>query len=69
MRYYIANYDNIPFHAQPAKGYTKLQVILQVQLAIKECVKLHGGKFEDYKSWFHILDNNFHEVHDFDDAI
>jgi hypothetical protein len=69
MRYYIANDDNIPYHAQPAKGYTKLQVILKVQIAIKECVKMYGGKFEDYKSWFHILDSNFNEVHDFDNAI
>lgn len=69
MRYYIANENGIPYHEQPANGYTKLQVIARAQREIKEYVKLWGGKFSDYKGWFLILDKNFHEVHDFDDAI
>lgn len=69
MRYYIANKNGIPYHEQPADGYTKLQVIARVQREIKECIKFYGGKFSDYKDWFLILDTNFHEVHDFDNAI
>lgn len=63
MRYYIANENNIPFREQPENGYTKLQVIARVQREIKECIKLFGGEFKDYKKgYFNILDNNFHEV-------
>ena len=69
MRYYIATTDGIPYREQPANRYTKLQVIARVQREIEECVKLWGGKFSDYKGEFLILDKNFHEVHDFDDAI
>lgn len=69
MRYYIANDDAIPFREQPANGYTKLQVIARVQREIEECVKFWGGEFSDYKNCFLILDQNFHEVHEFDDAI
>lgn len=69
MRYYVANSDNIPLHAQPENGYTKLQVITRVQLEIDHMCSLFGGCFSDYKDDFHILDSNFKEVHEFDNAI
>lgn len=69
MRYYIATTDGIPYHEQPANGYTKLQVIARVQREIEECVRFWGGESSDYKNCFLILDQNFHEVHEFDDAI
>lgn len=76
MRYYIANSDNIPLHAQPEKGYTKLQVILRLQREVEEMCNLFGDysnnyieQFNEYKSYFHILDSDFNEVHEFDDAI
>lgn len=70
MRYYIADDNAIPFHEQPAEGYTKLQVIARAQREIDECIKLFGGSFQDYKSWFIILDNKFHDVtKDFINAI
>lgn len=70
MRYYIANDQGIPFHAQPENGYTKLQAIARVQREIKECIELFGGKFSDYKTWFLVYDKNHHEVtEEFIDAI
>ena len=68
-RYYVTNDDLIPFHAQPAEGYTKLQAIARAQREVKECVELWGGKPSDYTSWFHIVDNNYHWCKELDSAI
>ena len=62
MRYYIANRDNIPYHAQPENGYTKLQIIAAVQRYAKEDARLFGGSYVDYIHDYNILDNHFHEV-------
>lgn len=69
MKYYVTNDDLIPFHAQPADGYTKLQAIERAQREVKECVKLFGGKESDYTSYFHIMDSNFHYCRELDNAI
>ncbi len=70
MRYYVANDKGIPYHEQPAEGYTKLQAIARVQREIKFCIEWWGGQVKDYISWLTIYDKNFHEVTDqFRDAI
>lgn len=69
MRYYVTNDDLIPFHEQPAEGYTKLQAIERAQREVKEAVKLFGGKESDYTSWFHMVDNKFHYHKELDSAI
>lgn len=62
MRYYVANKDGIPFHAQPENGYTKLQAMARIQREIKEDIRLFGGSFDDYKTWYTVLDRNFRDV-------
>lgn len=62
MRYYIANKDGIPYHAQLEEGYTKLQVIDAVHRYAKEDAKLFGGHYTDYIHDYTILDTNFHEA-------
>lgn len=62
MRYFIANKDNIPYHAQPEKGYTLLQVIAAVHRYAEEDARLFGGKYIDYIHDYNILDNHFHNV-------
>ena len=62
MRYYIANRDNIPYHAQPAEGYTKLQVIAAVQRYAKEDADIFGGAYTDYIHDYNILNDHFREV-------
>lgn len=68
-RFYIAESNGIPLHAQPEKGYTYLQAIARAQREIKELVKIFGGKFQDYKGEFLILDSNFREVEEAQKAI
>lgn len=68
-RFYIANHNGIPLHAQPENGYTWLQVIERAQREIEECIKLFGGTFEEHKKAFTVLDSNFHEVKEAQDAI
>lgn len=68
MRYYITDSNYIPFHEQRPDGYTKLQAIEIVQRKMKECAEMFGGKMEDYKSWFHIVDTNFNVIVDFEQA-
>ena len=60
-RYYIANEDMIPLE-QPENGYTWLQVICRAQREIEECIRLFGGSFGDYKSFFTVLDSKHNEV-------
>ena len=62
MRYYIANKDNIPYHAQPEKGYTKLQIIACIHRYAKEDAKLFGGTYTDYIHDYNILTDKFKEV-------
>ena len=61
-RYFIANENNIPLHAQPENGYTWLQAISRAQREIEECIRLFGGSFDDYKCFFSVLDSSFKEV-------
>lgn len=61
-RYYVANEHNIPLHYQPDNGYTYLQAICRVQREMDECVKLFGGRPQDYIDSFTVLDNHFHEI-------
>jgi hypothetical protein len=68
-RYYVANEDFIPLHAQPEDGYTKLQAIERAQREVDECVRLFGGKPQDYTGDFHILDDNMKYCRDLDSAI
>lgn len=68
-RYFVTNYDFIPFHAQPPEGYTKLEAIARAQREVKECVELFGGKESDYTSWFHIIDDKCHYCEELDSAI
>lgn len=68
-RYYVTNEDFIPLHAQPDEGYTKLQAIERAQREVDECVKLFGGKPEDYTSYFHIFDDKMNYQRDLDSAI
>jgi hypothetical protein len=51
MRYYVTNDDLIPFHEQPAEGYTKLQAIERAQREVKEAVKFYHLK-SDYKGGY-----------------
>lgn len=62
MKYYIANKDGIPYHAQPENGYTKLQVIDAVHRYCIEDAKLFGGHYTDYIPDYTILDTKFHEA-------
>ena len=62
MRYYIANQDNIPYHAQPEEGYTELQVIAAVHRYAEEDAKLFGGKYTDHIHDYNILDSNCKDV-------
>ena len=62
MRYYIATIDCIPYHAQPEKGYTKLQVIARIHREAKEDARLFGGHYTDYIHNYSILDTNFKEA-------
>lgn len=62
MRYYIATTDLIPYHAQPEKGYTVLQVIARVHREAKEDARLFGGDYLDYINNYKILDNHFREA-------
>lgn len=69
-RFFVADgRTNIPLHAHPENGYTFLQAIARAQREIEECVKIFGGKFQDYKDGFSILDSNFYEVAEAKDAI
>lgn len=68
-RYYVTDENLIPFHEQPADGYTKLEAIERAQREVKECAKLFGGKESDYTSWFHIVDNKFNWCDELDSAI
>lgn len=68
MRYFVTDYNGIPYKEQPKNGYTKLQVIERVQKEIENCIKLFGGNFQDYKDWF-IIKNNKFETIDLKDAI
>lgn len=43
MRYYIATMDGIPYHAQPEKGYTELQVIDAVHRYATDDARILGG--------------------------
>lgn len=63
-RFVVANDNGIPFHEQPEGGYTYLQAICRIQREINDCIKLWGGKAEDYKDWFMVLDHKFKEVKD-----
>ena len=67
-RYYIADHNGIPLRCQPENGYTYLQVIARVQRELDECVKLFGGKPQDHKDGFMVLDSKFHEVKEAKDA-
>lgn len=68
-RYFVTNENLIPLHAQPSKGYTKLQAIERAQREVDECVKLFGGKPSDYTDGFHIVDDKFHYCDELDSAI
>ena len=61
-RFYIANDDRIPLHAQPENGYTWLGVIERAQREIEEAVQLLNVSYDEAKQWFCVLDENFHEV-------
>ena len=63
-RYYIANQDNIPYHAQPENGYTKLQVIARIHREAKEAAYLFGGKYTDYIHDYRVLTDKFKDVTD-----
>lgn len=69
MRYYVCNHDYIPLHAQPENGYTKLQAIERAQREVYQCVKLFGGKIQDYTGCFHIMDSKFHVLKELDKCI
>lgn len=62
MRYFVTDYNGIPYKEQPENGYTKLQVIERVQKEIENCIKLFGGNFQDYKDWFIIKNNKFETI-------
>ena len=64
MRYYIADHNNIPYHAQPEKGYTKLQVIAAVHRYAREAANLFGGDYTDYIHNYRVLTDKFHDVTD-----
>lgn len=68
-RYYVTNEDLIPLRAQPEDGYTKLEAIARAQREVDECVKLFGGKPENYTSCFHIMDDKCHYCKELDSAI
>lgn len=69
-RYFIANSDGIPYHAQPENGYTELQAISAVQRYAEEDAKLFGGQYTDYIHDYCILDSRFRDVTDeFYDAV
>ena len=53
-KYYVTNSDNIPFHAQPAEGYTLDEAKARVTREINECVALFGGVPADYETCFYI---------------
>lgn len=67
--YYVTNDNYIPLHAQPAEGYTKLEAIQRAQREVRECVKLFGGRPEDYTSDFHVIDQDFNRCPELDRAI
>jgi len=69
MRYYVTNENLIPFHEQPAEGYTKLQAIARAQRELKSAVDLFGGKYSDYAGWVHIIDDKGHYHDELDSAI
>ena len=69
MRYYVTDSNYIPFHEQRSDGYTKLQAIDRVQREMKECAEMFGGKPEDYKSLYHIVDTDFNTIIEYDDYI
>lgn len=68
-RYFVTNDDFIPLHAQPSEGYTKLQAITRAQREVDECVKLFGGRPDEYTSEFHIVDSDFNHCPELDSAI
>ena len=63
-RYFIANRDNIPYHAQPENGYTKLQVIARIHRESRTDADLFGGNYTDYIHDYRVLTNTFHDVTD-----
>lgn len=64
MRYYIATMDSIPYHAQPEKGYTELQVIDAVHRYAKDDAKILGGHYTNYIHDYRILTDKFNDVTD-----
>ncbi len=62
MKYYIADYNGIPLREQPDEGYSLEEAIERVHREIAECVMLFGGKPEDYKKSFCIMDEKFHTI-------
>ena len=63
IRYYVANEHHIPLRSQPEKGYTYKQAIMRVMRELDECVKIFGGKPQDYKDSFSVLEGkHFTEV-------
>lgn len=69
-RFYVADgITNIPLRAQPENGYTWLQAIERAQREIEECIRLFGGRFQDYKGAYAVLDSNFCEVKEAQNAI
>lgn len=64
MRYFIANKDNIPYHAQPENGYTKLQVIDRIHREAVTDAFLFGGTYKDHIHDYRVLTTKFHDVTD-----
>ena len=64
MRYYIANQDNIPYHAQPENGYTKLQVIDRIHREAHTDASLFGGAYTDHIHDYRVLNSKFDDVTD-----
>lgn len=69
MRYYITDSNYIPIGFQNKDGYSILKAIDRLQKEVRECVHMFGGKPEDYKSCYHIVDTDFNTIIEYDNYI
>lgn len=64
MRYFIADYNNIPYKEQPYNGYTKLQVIARIHREAHRDASLFGGVYTDHIHDYRVLNSKFDDVTD-----
>ena len=62
MRYFVANYNGIPYKAQPPEGYTLTEAKERIQREAARDAHDFGGSIEEHAKSYLILDQNFHEV-------